>query len=327
MIGYFVLYPWLRARRGFTANLREVNLPTMHSVKIEFNKIKNSGQIFTDSFTFYQKHLRTLGLLSAVLAFVYTTALMLMEVDFDFRYSSGILFMFEAFPYTAYNISQFLFMPNINPQWMMNVLGVAIMAYFTLYRISALANKEKRSTGYHIQTAVSALVISGFINGLLLFSENGFFIFVFIVFVFPLLILWLSNIFNEGSNLLNGFLSTFRYLAGNWATMMGAYIVMLLMCYVFLFLTTAPILNFFSEMILTMLPFSDVDAALFHQAFSVFVQAFILCFLFPLVFTTLSIAQFSFKETMEANELFEQIPLVGNKKRSYGMERENNLLV
>jgi hypothetical protein len=48
-----------------------------------------------------------------------------------------------------------------------------------------------------------------------------------------------------------------------------------------------------------------------------------LCFLFPLVFVVMGIGFFSFKETKEATDLFEQIPNIGVRKISYGMEKES----
>jgi uncharacterized membrane protein SpoIIM required for sporulation len=324
MIGYFVIYPWLKAKRGFTANLREVNLPSVKKVHIEFNSIKNSGQIFTDAFTFYRKQLKALAILSAIIALVYTAAIMLLGIDLNFSTNFGFLFFFEALSNTVTNVAQLLLLSNFNVQWIMNLSIVAIISYFTLFRIAYFANKQKHRAGYYIQTAVSTIVISGFINALLIFDNNEGLILIYIIFVFPLLILWLSTIFNEGGNLLGGFIKTFRYLAGNWSTMMGAYIVMTLMCYVFLFLITAPILGFFNEIFLTLLPFSQADAEQFNLAFYLFIQAFVITFLFPLVFSTLSIAQFSFKETRVASELFEQIERVGVKKQSYGMDKEEN---
>lgn len=324
MIAYFVIYPFMKAKRGFTANLREVNLPAVRKMTIEFNKIKSSGKIFTDAFTFYRKQLKAFAILSAILAFIYTFVMILIKKEFNFETSSSLLFFFEAIVNTVNNSTQILLTKRIDLQWVLNVLCMSAMSYFTLLRLASFADKNQRTTGYYVQTFVSTLVICGFINGLLIVDINNGTLLIYVFFVFPLLILWLSIIFNEGSNLFAGFMKTWEYVWENWATMTGSYIVMVLMSFVFLFLTTAPMMAFFAEIIITILPMDGEASNQFFDFFQLFIQTFMISFLFPLVFSTLAIAEFSFRESKEANELFEQLEKVGVSKKSYGMEREEN---
>ena len=326
MIGYFVWYPWRKARRGFTANLREVNLPPTQKRIIEFNKIKNSGQIFTDAFSFYRKNIKYLALVSGIVAFVYTAAAMAVGYKFDFWQNMTLFFFFESISNTVHNAQQILFLPSFSFQWMLNMFAIATISFFTLYKLYRYAYPGKASIGFYIQSIVSSLVISCILNALLVtYEESSTYglIFLYVVFLCPILILWQSTVFNEKTNLLNGLGKAFRFMGGNWPTMMGAYLVMSLMCFVFLFLTTAPILTFFEEIIVTLLPFGKADAALFHESFFIFLQTFAIGTLLPLVYAVLSIAQHSFRETKEASDLLDFIPNVGLQKRSYGMDREN----
>lgn len=326
MGGYFVWYPWRKAQRGFTANLREVNLPPTRKRRIEFNKIKNSGQIFTDAFSFYRKNLPYLAIVSAVVAFVYTAAAMWVGYEFDFWQNMSIFFFFESIGNTIHNTQQIMFLSGFNFQWLLNVFAMATISFFTLYKLFRYARPEKPSVGFYIQAVVSSLVISCMLNALLVtYNENSTYglIFIYVVFLCPILIFWQSNVFNERTNLLSGLGKAFRFMGGNWPTMMGAYLVMGLMCFVFLFLTTAPILAFFENIIVSLLPFTKADAQQFHNAFFIFLQTFAIGILLPLVYSVLSIAQHSFRETKEASELLDYIPTVGLQKRSYGMDREN----
>lgn len=325
MFGYFVWYPWRKARRGFTANLREVNLPPTPKRKINFKQIKNSGQIFTDAFSFYRKNIKAIASLAASLAFVYTAVLMFMGTNFYFQRSSDLFFFFEAFAYTISNTEQFLFLENINTHWFLNVGGMAIMAFFCLNRLRQYADPAKVDSKYYIQTIVGSILISAMLNALMLnygSEEMASLITLYISFLFPLLILWLSVIFNQKTHVFDALGKSLKLLAGNWPTMMGAYIVMVLMCFLFLFLTTAPIIDFYFEIVVTLLPFNAEGSTDFYVAFNIFIHAFMLCFLFPLVFAVLSIAQHSFKETQTASDLLERIPEIGTQKKSYGMLRE-----
>jgi uncharacterized membrane protein SpoIIM required for sporulation len=327
MFGYFVWYPWRKAKRGFTANLREVNLPPPPNRKIDFKQIKNSGQIFTDAFNFYRKNLRLIASAAAAIAFVYTTVLMFIETEFFFQRSNALIFFFEAFYYTSYNAEQFLFLDHFGVHWFINVFGVAIMAFICLNRLRKYADSAKVGASYYIQTAVASITISAILNALMInYGEgemSGLLTTLYLIFLFPIFILWLSVVFNEKTNLVKALGESFKLLAGNWPTMMGAYIVMVLMCFLFLFLSTAPIIDFYFNVVVTLLPFDENAYIEFYMAFNIFIYAFMLCFLFPLVFSVLSIAQHSFRETQTASDLMEKIPEIGNRKKSYGMARED----
>lgn len=325
MLGYFVWYPWRKARRGFISNLRAVNLPPTPKQKINFNLIKNSGQIFTDAFNFYRKNIRSIASLAAALAFIYTASLMFLEVDFYFQRSTSLFFFFEAFSYTVSNTEQFLFLESINTHWLLNVGGVAIMAFFCLNRLRQYADSTKVNSQYYIQTIIGSILISAILNALMLdygSGEMASLITLYVCFLFPILILWLSVVFNQKTHIFDALGKSLKLLAGNWPTMMGAYIVMVLMCFLFLFLTTAPIIDFYFEIFVSLLPFNEDGSTDFYTAFNIYIHAFMLCFLFPLVFAVMSIAQHSFKNTQTASDLLERIPEIGTQKKSYGMLRE-----
>lgn len=86
-------------------------------------------------------------------------------------------------------------------------------------------------------------------------------------------------------------------------------------------MVTAPIAGFYLGVLVNALPVADLE--LIRQGFYIFLYSYMLCFLFPLVFVVMGIGFFSFKETKEATDLFEQIPDIGVRKISYGMEKES----
>ncbi|HET9486512.1 MAG TPA: stage II sporulation protein M, partial [Chryseosolibacter sp.] len=56
IMGYFVLYPWIKARNGFQQPLAEVKLPPDIDEPISVNRIKKNGEILKDSFISYKKY-------------------------------------------------------------------------------------------------------------------------------------------------------------------------------------------------------------------------------------------------------------------------------
>jgi hypothetical protein len=93
---------------------------------------------------------------------------------------------------------------------------------------------------------------------------------------------------------------------------------------VILLLTTAPILNIVIEICMTIIPQNKTEFFQFREIFFVFVQSFVLCLLYPLLFFSISLGQFSFKEVSEANDLYERLEKVGQHKRSFGLVKEDS---
>jgi hypothetical protein len=134
------------------------------------------------------------------------------------------------------------------------------------------------------------------------------------------MILWLTSIFNDGLNFLTGFAKSIKLLTNGWPVMMGTYLVVILLCFVILLLTTAPILNIVIEICMTIIPQNKTEFFQFREIFFVFVQSFVLC----LLFFSISLGQFSFKEVSEANDLYERLEKVGQHKRSFGLVKEDS---
>lgn len=331
VVGYFIIYPILKAKRGFTSFVRNVNLPPTQKSSLEFRKIKHSGQIFSDAFIFYRKNIKTAGIISLVLAIIYTTVILTIGTHYNFRtvtmgdMMSSPKELIEAIgnivENTVTNVMQLLFHHDIGVAWWLNYLISGVMAYLMMFWIERVANKSKdlkRGLAYYINTALTTIVVLAIIH-LCTTTDIGW-IFITAIFLFPVLMLWMATVFNEHANIVEGLGKTFSLLGGNWLVMMGGYLVMMMMCLVFMFMATAPLSGLYFGFIVSAFPITDVE--LFRQGFYIFIYAYMICFLFPLVFSVMGIGYFSFKETREATDLFEHIPTIGVRKKSYGMDRE-----
>ncbi|MCP4437360.1 MAG: stage II sporulation protein M [Aureispira sp.] len=331
IIGYFIIYPMIKAKKGFTSFVRNVNLPPTQKSRLEFSKIKHSGQIFSDAFIFYRKRIKIAATVSLVLALIYTTVLISTGEHYNFRtvamsdIMSSPELLIESIgaivEKTVTNVMQLLFHHDIGIAWWLNYLTSGIMAYLMMSWIERIANKGKdlkRNAAFYINTVLSTAIVLAVIH-FCTTADIGW-IFITAIFLFPILMLWLATVFNEHVNPLEGLGKTFSLLGGNWLVMMGGYLVMMTMCLVFMFLATAPLSGLYFGFIVSAFPITDVE--LFRQGFYIFIYAYMICFLFPLVFSVMGIGYFSFKETRQATDLFETIPTIGVRKQSYGMDRE-----
>jgi len=323
MIGYFVIYPFLKAKRGFTASLREVDIPAVKKTIIDFKTIKNSGQIFSDSFALFRNNVKKYAIVAAIISLGYCSFQGFFADEIYIDNVNNFTTFIEAFFTTGYNALKLLSSGKFGIQWLLNLIGISIVAYFTLFNISKKAAKANRNAAYFMNTIVATLLVCTIMSALLNFLPNGFLIFLSLVFLFPFLMLYLSTVFNESTNFIEGLGKSINLLGNSWSVMMGSYLVILLLCYIFLFITTSPILIVAIDMSVNFLPFEDNEFAKFRQLILLFVQAFALFVLFPIPFTAISVGQFSFRETTEANDLFEKIKKVGETKRSFGLIKED----
>lgn len=317
MFGYFVFYPYLKAKRGFTSNLKEVELPGLPNQKLEFKKIKNNGQILAESFSFYNKQLSKIGILSAIAAFAYTAFVISTRDSIVLTDNVDFFTTFFAPDIVYKNILQIVFVKDIGVQWFLNLLIIFFFSSFILFKLTTIEDKIKKSSDYLLKTLFATLAIAVLLNLLIGYNQN-FYVGIFIP---PFLILCLSIVYNENINFVAAFVKSFTYMFAGFH-ILGAYVIMFLLCTVFLFLTTSPLLGFFNYQIMSILPFTEADAKIFDLIFNCFVTSYALFAVFPIVFVTISLAQHSCREKNEANELFEYIDKITIKKKSYGMERE-----
>ena len=323
MITYYVFYPWLKARRGFIQNIREVNLPAIKKTELRFNRIKNSGLIFTDTFIFFRKGISFFAVYAAILAFIYTSVVMYSGGYEKFESNtSGVLFFIRSFELTAKNLMNLMVQDSIGTQWYLNVAVMSIMGFVSMYRVAHFAKTENRLMAYFIKSSILVLLVSLATNGLL-FSLLNFQTASLLLLVFlPVLMIYLATVFNENKNFISAFKSSFFYLKDGFVTLYSTFFSVIAISFLLMFLTTAPLLSFFSQIIFTVLPFTDDLATEFYYAINIFVVSFTYILILPLLFSSMSITHFSLKEIQDASDVFEKISKLGLKKKSYGMERE-----
>jgi uncharacterized membrane protein SpoIIM required for sporulation len=325
MIGYYVYYPWLKAKRGFVHQIREVNLPAIKKTELKFNRIKNSGLIFTDTFIFFRKGIKSFALYAAILAFIYTSVMMYSGGYEKFESNtSGILFFIKSFELTAINLMNLMVQESIGAQWFLNVAVMTVMGFLAMYRAAHFAQKSSKTIVYILKCFISVLLVSLIINGLLFSLGNleSFGIWLFVT--LPILMIYLATIFNENKNFISAFKSSIFYIKDGFVILYSTFFSILIISFLLMFLTTAPLLSFFSQIIFTVLPFTDKLATEFYYAINIFVVSYTYILVLPLLFSSMSITHFSLKEIQDATDVFEKIQILGVQKKSYGMEREES---
>jgi len=325
IVSYYIVYPILRARKGFQSFLGDVKLPYTEDVGINYKKIKTVSQLFSDAFILYRQFLKPAAIVSFILASVYTAVLLWANVDYDFLVVANWQEIFEN-PFvlverTSGNVWQFLFHDEMNIAWWLNLVVSGIMAYLVHFWVQADAKRDEPANynGPFFLKTVSATAICIFIVQLCMMATEGW-LFLLLVFVVPMVLLVLATVFDENINILSGLGRSFSVIGGSWVVMMGGYLAIVGMSFIFLFMATAPISAFYLGIIVNAFPVADLET--FRQGFYIFLYSYLLTFLFPLVYAVMGLGFYSFRETKEAGSLFEKIENVGVVKTTYGMEKE-----
>jgi uncharacterized membrane protein SpoIIM required for sporulation len=342
VVGYFILIPFIRARRGYISHLREVTLPTLKEEPINLHQIKTVSKVFSDMFTIFRDNVSGIFGLAAVAAAIYTTVLM----QFGYKLKLGQSMQFiDVIEKALENMGQLLFpLDTFDVMWWLNVMGFGVMGAYSLYRLSFLVRlktidpkakveavdtkKKAKKNGSKAEAKGVSIIVATLVAGLMavgfnfVLSTNGVFVFLAMLSAFPLLLLWQTAATADGQHIFSALGKSFSLGFGNYVSMVGIFLLTVLMLFLFLFLATAPIVGLFSSVITTFIPMSFSLMRAAQEAFYVFINAFILFSSLPLVYLGLSVAYFSFRETREANDLHARLDEVGVKRRSYGMERE-----
>ena len=328
VISYYVVYPMLKARRGFTSFLTDVKLPPQQKLDIQYNQIKTTPQLFSDAFIAYRLFVKRLGGWALALAGGSTAVLLYLGDSYRFRVIETVGEIQEApvrlVEYTWQNLYNLLY---THYEWTILLFFVGFMIGMAVVLPQAhqmaqatFKTKEppKYGTAYYLNTFVSIVVTLGVMLGLF-FLEDGFLALV-IIFVVPILLLGMATAINERKNILSGLGRAFQILGGNWLVLFGAYWIIGLMCLIFIFMAAAPIAGFYLGVISNVFPVENILEV--RQGFYIFIYTFLLYFLFPLMGVMMHMAYYSFRETKEATSLLNQIPNIGQRKTTYGMEQE-----
>ena len=64
IINYYIIYPYLKAKKGFSSFIGATKLPPLQESGLRYDQIKNSAQVFSDAFIFYRQHLKPAVIIS-----------------------------------------------------------------------------------------------------------------------------------------------------------------------------------------------------------------------------------------------------------------------
>jgi uncharacterized membrane protein SpoIIM required for sporulation len=300
IIGYFIVYPWWRSKKGFAEPLREAKLQPNKPYIISYTRIKSQAEILGDSFSFLKRHFTVLFrwtlLFSAVgtgvYFFIYDQELSRVYTD-PFAYLFEEIFFgikFDSFPK--------LILASITTAWLATVTSLLIL-------------KDSGLKGINARTRINAFIkslITITVLFLLPFWLEGF--------GYTLLALSFGIVFFIMFGLVKGnSLDTIRItVARGFGQIVGLQVVLFFTVLVFLLLVLSPLMYLYTQAIVWNLSGSKGLIEKLTFLIEIFFKLLSFNLIIPLICVSMNFIYFSLQEIAFATELKQSIAKIVLKK-------------
>lgn len=307
IIGYFVVYPWLKAKSGFAEPLKEVRLSPALTEPVSYTRLKNNGEILKDTFHFYtrnaNKFLSWILILSLVQAGV-SEYLRTDELSPDVILSDWWVQLIS---------NMFFAIKTETPMFIgINAVGATII----FYRVMELLHSEARKTTFSInaRSVLQLLFITLAMFGLLYLGAWGAVIWIC---VFGFLLLMAFAQLTERLPLGMGVMDGWTLAMSHTKQVIEFQAIILLLCFSFLMVLSAPLAYTYSSF----LQWNFGEADTWAKAVIAYLETFIKMFSFNLIIPILAAGTgylyFTLEEINGAAHLKEAIARIGVRSQKY----------
>lgn len=302
IIGYFVIYPWQKSKKGFAEPLKEVRLPPSVPEPVSYSKLKNNAEILKDTFHFYTRNAN--GFLSWIMVVSLAQAgiieyMKTSETDALLMISQGWLQQLVTDMFFAAKTETPLF-----------IVTNAVCAALILYRAMALLDAEykKEKAGINYQSLIQIAVITFLMYGLIYLGVLGIIALVAFTGIF---LLTAFTQLTERSNLGAGAASGWTLVTANTRQLLELQVMLMILCFSFLMVLSAPLVLMYTSFLQWNFALTDT----WGQAALRFVQTFIKVMAFNLIIPILAAGTgylyFTLQEIHTATNLKEAIARIG----------------
>ena len=304
ILGYFVLYPWMKARKGFDHPLEEVKLPPATDELISVARIKSNGEIIKDSFHFYKKFSHKLAPWIVLVAMLAAAAEFFAPTERLGYYSTV-----EQWMYLFSNL--YYAMKTTSPvHILINTVAITLILYrvFRLLEIDTGLTDARR---FHFLSAFQTFFVTALAFAILFFW-GGWGVFLIISF-YPMFLLVVFTQFRE-RNLVTASISRVVSLTSeNFGQVLSFQVILLMMSFSFLLILSAPLLYMNTTILEWNFAETDVWSRGIVRFIEIFVKLVAFYLIVPVFASSIGYLYFSLKEIHSAEYLRGAIGGVGHK--------------
>lgn len=322
IIWYFVIYPYWKNRKGFKDDDNIQKLAADNQHEIRYLQIKNSGQLFNETFLFFSRFLGKIWLMAVVLSLIFTLCnTIVMKVDLV------EIFNFELHPLLKLSeIPQMLY--NSQAQWIY-LVNIILFSVIIIYACLLFERKAIKSGGVesvdggmliNVSRLVGVVIVAVLTLGI--FSINNQILLFIVPFVFSFLMLWLYSSFRGERNIFGAFRETWSMYFSNFAKIIGLTLsIWVLFAFLYSFLQ-ASLFWFLVEMVAWNIDLPQKDMNTLVNSAFLFFGHLSLVLIYVLNIFGFGLAYYSLKEESEGLRMKEQIDEISFDNKIRGIAKE-----
>jgi uncharacterized membrane protein SpoIIM required for sporulation len=302
IIGYFVIYPWLKFKKGFDFPLVAARLAPSEKEEINYNQIKNNAELIRNAFVFYKKYGSKLTVWIATISAGMAVAYFFATDDAGpVRYSLWWQYFLDDL-FFALKTPTIIFV-------LINTLGSSLIIYRILIFINAETTKTTTAKSIHVQPFIQTFIIVGIIY-FLLFALNQWGTFL-LIFSFMLFLLFVFAQLKEKTNLISGFSRTWSLASSNFGQVIGLQLILIMISFSFLMVLSAPLIYINTSVLEWNFAESDTWARQLIRLITLFIRILGFNLILPILAACAAYLYFSLNEVLSASFLKRSISTVG----------------
>lgn len=316
MIGYFVVYPIVRHRRGAVSNVPDPYLQPDNDEPIKFNIIKNTGEIFTGVLTLYRKYAIQLIKISAGMAAFFVVTIFATtnkEITEIFSFA-------DYFGSALSTLTQLLDFNEIFPYVNAIIFG------FIAWKAHQIISIERKMATFNKYTGIliGLLAIIPALGLQYVLSKIGDLgiILITLPIVIPVLLSIIVGFFLQKKNLLKAVKQGPSYVFKHLGVEISLNLILMTLGFLILSLASSTILYYLIYFLGMNFQAGNEWLGMITPVFFTFVSEFLIVWIFFGLLFGANQTWFSAEEITEANTLNQAIENIGSEKRIKGMLRE-----
>ncbi len=335
ILGYFVWYPVIKARIGFSEDSSPSKISPDTELQINYHRIYNAGELFSNIFILYRRYWGQVIFVSLFATIFYCLLCFLTAPvlpDDLFSFSAGgsegarQLFYNEQLPWLPIIVILILSGVSLLIFYKIKNLADEQIISFSLKKLLIDFLKIVVAIGslYFLYSTFDAFWDDPTFTIMPMFTwAFGILLLITFSILFPFILIWAFVSTNEQKNLIDGLGKTFQLFRQNYGLSIWLYSILLLLSLLFYSLSDSAIVTFYYEFIgwnlaLPKEILDQVSAVLLAS-----INFFIGLMIFNMLVVGATMLYYTLKEVNTAEGLAKAAVNIGQGKRIRGLEQEN----
>ncbi|MBK9526191.1 MAG: stage II sporulation protein M [Bacteroidetes bacterium] len=247
VLGYFVWYPIMKARKGFEEEEKEILLPVMENFIIETKTIKSNGEIFRDIFLYYKKEFGKLFRVAFGLGILFSACIYFLPKLGIFGNSEEYHYAYRDwfFAVQFLNYSKFPMLFPINTVFMSLIFVNAFKWFRKHLDAKEFSAPQKNNSGF-FDFLKTFLVL--FLLQSVFFMDGGLSFLVFMI-ATPFLLMWITTSLLFRVDLMQAFSVALKSINISFSKSYGLFFMLCFTGMIYFFLIDSPLVYFYYEII------------------------------------------------------------------------------